>query len=249
MKQIDFLNLLKKYEKAYYSGEPLISDEEYDAIKEQYVSLYVEYEHIPNEGTTGFKRIKHLYPLKSLDKVQLSDKDKLRKELLRLWPVVIMPKFDGLSIEIQTGDNLKFITRGNGEEGDDVTTQCMRINDIDSLQGITFENNGPLRAEIIMTHGDFNRLNKERLDNEEEPFSNCRNAASGMLRNLDLNKVKGLTLMIYENLGSTSAHSLSIDRIEECIGDEVLTMSDNIRITPIYEPEDIEAAISFLDNL
>ena len=247
MNQQELLALLNKYEQAYYSGEALVSDEEYDALKEQYVSQYGEYDFVPSEGNTGFKRVKHLYPLKSLDKVQLSDKTKLRKELERLWPVVIMPKFDGLSIEIQP--NLKFITRGNGEEGDDVTAQCMQISDIDALEGLTFENNGPLRAEIIMTHSDFNSLNEERVAQGLEPFSNCRNAAAGMLRNLDLDKVKGLTVMIYENLGSTSAHSMSIRNIEEIIGTETLDMTDNIRITPVYKPVDIDAALNFLDNL
>ena len=224
-----------------------MSDEEYDALKEQYVSQYGEYDFVPSEGDTGFKRVKHLYPLKSLDKVQLSDKAKLKKELERLWPVVIMPKFDGLSIEIQPG--LKFITRGNGEEGDDVTAQCMQISDIDALKDLTFENNGPLRAEIIMTHSDFNSLNEERVAQGLEPFSNCRNAAAGMLRNLDLDKVKGLTVMIYENLGSTSAHSKSIRDIEDVIGKETLDMTDNIRITPVYKPVDVDAALNFLDNL
>lgn len=247
MNQQEFLNLLKKYEEAYYSGESLVSDEEYDVLKEQYVSQYGEYDFVPSEGDTGFKRVKHLYPLKSLDKVQLSDKDKLRKEITRLWPVVIMPKFDGLSIEIQP--NLKFITRGNGEKGDDVTAQCMQITDIDELKGLKFENNGPLRAEIIMTHSDFNTLNAERETAGLKLYDNCRNTAAGMLRNLDLNKVKGLTVMIYENLGSTSAHSLSIQAIESTIGQDVLDRTDNIRITPVYKPVDIDAAFNFLDNL
>lgn len=247
MNQQEFLNLLKKYEEAYYSGEPLVSDEEYDVLKEQYVSQYGEYDFVPSEGNTGFKRVKHLYPLKSLDKVQLSDKDKLRKEITRLWPVVIMPKFDGLSIEIQP--NLKFITRGNGEEGDDVTAQCMQITDIDELKGLKFENNGSLRAEIIITHSDFNTLNAERETAGLKLYDNCRNTAAGMLRNLDLNKVKGLTVMIYENLGSTSAHTLSIQAIESTIGQDVLDRTDNIRITPVYKPVDIDAALNFLDNL
>lgn len=247
MNQEELLKLLNKYEQAYYSGEALVSDEEYDALKEQYVSQYGEYDFVPSEGDTGFKRVKHLYPLKSLDKVQLSDKTKLKKELEKLWPVVIMPKFDGLSIEIQP--ELKFITRGNGEEGDDVTAQCMQISDINALKDLTFENNGPLRAEIIMTHSDFNSLNEERVAQSLEPFSNCRNAAAGMLRNLDLDKVKGLTVMIYENLGSTSAHSKSIRDIENVIGKETLDMTDNIRITPVYKPVDVDAALNFLDNL
>ena len=248
MNQQEFLNLLKKYEEAYYSGESLISDEEYDALKDQYVSLYGEYEHVPQEGSTGFKRVKHLYPLKSLDKIQLNDKAKLRKELERLWPVIIQPKFDGLSIEIQP--DMKFITRGNGEEGDDVTSQCMQIQDIDLIGTAFDEGAGSLRAEIIMTHTAFRQLNEERISNGETPFSNCRNAASGMLRNLDLNKIKGLTVMIYEDLSSIAKQTDIIHDLTLDIGEDDLEMSeDYIRMTPIFEPADIDAAIDFLDNL
>ena len=248
MNQQEFLNLLRKYEEAYYSGESLISDEEYDALKDQYVSLYGEYEHVPQEGNTGFKRVKHLYPLKSLDKIQLNDKAKLRKELERLWPVVIQPKFDGLSIEIQP--DMKFITRGNGEEGDDVTSQCMQIQDIDLIGTAFDEGAGALRAEIIMTHTAFRELNEERVRNGETPFSNCRNAAAGMLRNLDLNKIKGLTVMIYEDLSSTAKQTDIIHDLTLDIGEDDLEMSeDYIRMTPIFEPADIDAAIDFLDNL
>ena len=248
MNQQEFLNLLRKYEEAYYSGESLISDEEYDALKDQYVSLYGEYEHVPQEGSTGFKRVKHLYPLKSLDKIQLNDKAKLRKELERLWPVVIQPKFDGLSIEIQP--DMKFITRGNGEEGDDVTSQCMQIQDIDLIGTAFDEGAGALRAEIIMTHTAFRELNEERVRNGETPFSNCRNAAAGMLRNLDLNKIKGLTVMIYEDLSSTAKQTDIIHDLTLDIGEDDLEMSeDYIRMTPIFEPADVDAAIDFLDNL
>ena len=248
MNQQEFLNLLRKYEEAYYSGESLISDEEYDALKDQYVSLYGEYEHVPQEGNTGFKRVKHLYPLKSLDKIQLNDKAKLRKELERLWPVVIQPKFDGLSIEIQP--DMKFITRGNGEEGDDVTSQCMQIQDIDLIGTAFDEGAGALRAEIIMTHTAFKELNEERVRNGETPFSNCRNAAAGMLRNLDLNKIKGLTVMIYEDLSSTAKQTDIIHDLTLDIGEDDLEMSeDYIRMTPIFEPADVDAAIDFLDNL
>lgn len=248
MNQQEFLNLLKKYEETYYSGESLISDEEYDALKERYVEEYGEYEYVPNEGETGFKRVKHIHPLLSLDKVQLSDETELRKRLTKLWPVVIQPKFDGLSIEIQP--DMKFITRGNGEEGDDVTVQCMQIQDIDIIESAFNNNTGPLRAEIIMTHSAFNELNIEREAQDLIPFSNCRNAASGMLRNLDLDKVKGLTVMIYEELGSAKNQSDIIDSLKAYIGEDALEMSkDYIRITPVYKPTDIDTAIEHLKRL
>lgn len=79
------LALLKTYEKAYYSGESKVTDEEYDTLKAIYVEQYGEYDFVPNEGEVEhFVKTKHLYPLKSLDKVQITDEDKLRTELERL---------------------------------------------------------------------------------------------------------------------------------------------------------------------
>ena len=248
MNQQELLELLRKYEEAYYSGEPLVSDEEYDAIKQRYVDEYGEYEFVPNEGETGFKRVKHMYPLLSLDKVQLSDKAELRKRLTKLWPVIIQPKFDGLSIEIQP--DMKFITRGNGEEGDDVTAQCMQIQDIDIIGTAFDEGRGPLRAEIVMTHSSFRQLNIEREAAGLKLYDNCRNAAAGMLRNLDLTKVKGLTVMIYEELGSTAVESSNMQDLLLDIGEDDLEMAeDTVRITPIFRPVDVDAAIAFLESL
>ena len=67
------LESLRKYEKAYYSGNSIISDEEYDLLKAVYVEQYGEYEFVPDEGVTHFTKTKHLYPLKSLDKYQISE--------------------------------------------------------------------------------------------------------------------------------------------------------------------------------
>lgn len=250
MNQQEFLTLLRKYEEAYYSGESLISDEEYDALKEQYISQYGEYDFVPSEGSTDFAKTKHLYPLLSLDKIQLSDKDKLRKELQRLWPVVIQPKFDGLSVEIQ---NNKVITRGDGYIGDDVTSQCLQIPDIDLIMDLFDQEEyerASFRAEILMTHSNLASLNIQREKDGQKLFDNCRNAAAGMLRNKDLSKVKGLTIMLYEELGSTCNESDDIYNIKELIGEDALEYAeDTIRVTPLYKPVDIDAAIDFLENL
>lgn len=240
------LALLKNYEEAYYSGESKVTDEEYDALKSNYVELYGEYDFVPNEGDTElFKKTKHIHPLKSLDKIQITEEEKLRKELARLWPVIIQPKFDGLSIEIAPG--IKFITRGDGEIGDDVSAQCNQINGVEFLENLPFINNHSYRAEILMTHNDFARLNKEKEQNGEELLSNCRNAASGMLRNKDLSKIDGLTIMLYEELGSTNTESYDINSLHDYL-DEFIE-DTNIEITPYFIPKDIDEAIRYLKEL
>lgn len=251
MNKQELLSLLNKYEQAYYSGESIISDEEYDALKDKYTSQYGEYDFVPGEGdNTGFKKVNHIYPLLSLDKIQLSDKAKLRKELERLWPVIIQPKFDGISVGIQKD---LFVTRGNGYTGDDVTAQCLQIPDIDLITDL-FDNDSydfeSLRAEILMTHGWLKKLNAEREKKGLPLYENCRNAAAGMVKNKDLSKIKGLCIMIYEELGSTCNESDDIYNIEELIGEDALEYAeDTIRITPTYKPVDIDAAIDFLEHL
>lgn len=239
------LALLRTYEEAYYSGESKVSDEEYDALKAIYVEQYGEYNFVPNEGEVKhFVKTKHINPLKSLDKIQVSNEESLRKELQRLWPVVIQPKFDGLSIEI-TSDH--FVTRGDGEIGDDVTAQCSAINGVEFLQSLPFINNYSYRAEILMTHSDFKAINEDKEKNGEELLSNCRNAASGMLRNKDISKVEGLTIMLYEQLGSIETETNNINSLHDCLDEYI--KDTNIRITPYYEPKDIDEAIRYLKEL
>lgn len=230
-------SILKAYEEAYYSGESVVSDEEYDGLKEQYIELFGEYDFVPNEGETGFTKVKHKYPLKSLGKVQINDID-LEEKVRKMLPLVIQPKFDGLSIEITKVDGkLKFVTRGDGEEGDDVTAQCMQIPGILSLLDLFDNEDQSFRAEIIMTHEDFERLNKKRAEDGLKLFDNCRNAAAGMLRNIkDLSKIDGLTIMLYEELSS-------IDTQTNVIANMIVKLKNvcapsHIRVAATYEYSD-----------
>lgn len=243
------LALLRTYEQAYYSGESKVSDEEYDSLKATYVEMYGEYDFVPNEGEVEhFVKTKHLYPLKSLDKLNISEEEELRKEITRLWPVVIEDKFDGLSIEIQFVDNkLKFITRGDGETGDDVTAQCMQIPGVEFLENLFYNNDVSYRAEILMTHSDFKRINDRKAQDGEDLLSNCRNAAAGMLRNKDLSKVEGLTIMLYENLGSTFKETYDINTMHDYLDEHI--EDTNIRIASIYKPSDVDEAIRYLKEL
>lgn len=243
--------ILKMYEEAYYSGESIVSDEEYDALKDQYIELYGEYDFVPNEGETGFIKVKHLYPLKSLEKVQLNDPD-LKEKVRKMLPLVIQPKFDGLSIEItKVNGKLKFVTRGNGEEGDDVTAQCMQIEGIETLLNLFDNEEQSFRAELLMRHSDFEKLNKQRAEDGLELFKNCRNAAAGMLRNTnDLSKVDGLTVMLYEDLSSIDTQTNIIESMKDKLKNAVT--NGNIIISPNFEylkEEDLDKAVEKLQSL
>lgn len=242
--------ILKAYEETYYSGESVVSDEEYDGLKDLYVEMYGEYDFVPGEGNTDFEKVKHLYPLKSLEKVQLNDPD-LKEKVRKMLPLVIQPKFDGLSIEItKVNGKLKFVTRGNGEEGDDVTAQCMQIEGIEELLNLFDNEEQSFRAEILMFHSDFEKLNKQRAEDGLELFKNCRNAAAGMLRNTnDLSKINGLTIMLYEDLSSIDTQTNVICYMQN----KLKNPESNILISPTFlyidDEEYLEKAIKKLHSL
>jgi len=119
---------------------------------------------------------------------------------------VLEPKFDGLSVEVVYRDgSLEFgATRGDGETGEDITKNLKTIGALPLR--LRKKQNPPsflaLRAEVIMPMAGFQALNKKRVQSGKEPFANPRNAAAGIMRQLDPSKVQGkpLTLFFYELL-------------------------------------------------
>ena len=118
-------------------------------------------------------------------------------------------KFDGTAICLNyvKGRLFRALTRGDGVVGDDVTENVKRISNIPHiLKGSGFPEDFEIRGEILMPYDAFDRLNKEREENEEPPFANPRNAASGSLKLLDSNEVahRGLYCMLYHIPGGSA---------------------------------------------
>lgn len=225
--------ILDHYDNLYYNNDiSEITDYEYDAIKEEYLKLtnQQEYDYVP--GTAKFNKIEHTTSILSLDKVQITDQTSLRAHIERLWPIVIEPKFDGLTV-VYYPDG-KFVTRGDGHIGEDITESCKAIDCLNNMQY-----NMPLRMEAIMPISVFNKLNEERKAQGLKPYENPRNAAAGMLRNLDKSKIQGLTAFIYEVIGSNSQHTESLKELNQLYSDIV---------TPQWMFNDIEEAIKFITN-
>ncbi len=118
-------------------------------------------------------------------------------------------KFDGTAICLNyvKGRLFRALTRGDGVVGDDVTENVKRISNIPHiLKGSGFPEDFEIRGEILMPYDAFDRLNKEREEDEEPPFANPRNAASGSLKLLDSNEVahRGLYCMLYHIPGGSA---------------------------------------------
>lgn len=111
-------------------------------------------------------------------------------------------KFDGTAICLTYRDGKLFraLTRGDGVIGDDVTDNVRHISNIPvTLEGSGYPEEFEIRGEILMPYKAFDTLNEERLRNEDQPFANPRNAASGSLKLLDPKEVgrRGLWCTLY----------------------------------------------------
>ena len=121
-------------------------------------------------------------------------------------------KFDGTAICLtyQKGKLTRALTRGDGTIGDDVTENVKHISNIpQTLQGTDWPEEFEIRGEIYMPWAAFDRLNLEREKDEELPFANPRNAASGSLKLIDSSMVanRGLECTLYHMLGEDLPYS------------------------------------------
>lgn len=166
----------------------------------------------------GFEQVTHRYPMLSLANSYSLDEiqDWLRK-LPSDVEIVCELKFDGLSISLWYEDGVltKAVTRGDGVKGDNVIENIRTIATIPQrLTGVPahFE----LRGEVLLPWASFERLNKEREQQEEPLFANPRNAASGTLKLLDSQEVKrrGLTCYLYYMLGEDLPGTTHYERLE-----------------------------------
>jgi DNA ligase (NAD+) len=212
----------------YVLSKPAISDYDFDMLLAELINLENEFpefidsnsptKRVGGEITKDFNPVKHMYPMLSLgntysiDEVMAFD-ERVKKAIGDVYEYVCELKYDGLSIGLTyvNGKLKHAVTRGDGDQGDDVTTNVKTIKSIPlQLHGSDYPEEFEIRGEIIMPHKSFERLNKEREEIGDEPFANPRNAASGSLKMQDSREVakRGLDCYLYfllgENLPFTS---------------------------------------------
>jgi DNA ligase (NAD+) len=194
------VELLKKYAYEYYVlDNPSATDEEYDKLYHE----ILEYEKAhpkqidPTSPTQEvgykvlekFEKAKHLSRMWSMedifDEKELIEWINRTEKTIKTDKFYIEPKFDGASLNLiyENGKLKQAITRGNGEIGEDVTNNAYVIKSIP--KEIDYNELIEIRGEVVIKKKEFEKINEERLKNNEEPFSNPRNAAAGSLRQLD----------------------------------------------------------------
>jgi len=206
----DIRTALRFHEHRYYIlNDPLISDFEYDTIYKQLEKLEQEHpelisadsptQRVAKGLTKDFPTVQHLVPMLSLENSYNSDDlvdwDRKARELTGKSEIeyCIEPKFDGASISlIYENDMLvRGATRGDGVEGDDITTNIRQIRSVPlsakfSTYGIQ---QIELRGEVLMNKNSFKKYNDQLAEQNLPPLANPRNAASGSLRIKDPKEV------------------------------------------------------------
>jgi DNA ligase (NAD+) len=218
-KRIDEIkDKLNKYSYEYYVlDKPTVSDFEFDQLMKELIKLENENpelitidsptQRVGGEVSEKFVKVAHDIPMLSLDNVfsyeELRDFDKRIKKAVKEYTFTVDLKIDGLSVSIkyENGMYKRAATRGNGLLGEDITENVKTIKSIPLK--INYKDPIEVRGEIFLSKSSFDRINHEKMVNNEELFKNPRNAAAGSIRQLDPKIVakRNLDAFIYYGYG------------------------------------------------
>ncbi len=208
---------IRRHDTAYYVNDtPQISDADYDSLRRELEDLEVKLPELKTASSPSqkvgakpsrkFSKMRHTVPMLSLGNAFSEDDvtdfyERVRKFLSlpaeEEVEIFCEPKIDGLSISLHyvNGKFTQGATRGDGEEGEDVTENLLTIDAIP--KEIDYKENLLVRGEIYMSHADFAQLNKRQEEAGESAFANPRNAAAGSLRQLDTSVTASRKLEIF----------------------------------------------------
>jgi DNA ligase (NAD+) len=256
--------------KYYVENAPTMSDYEYDQLMHELEDLEAQYpEYRTADSPTqrvgsdleegreegGFAKYPHRYPMLSLGNTysiaeveEFAERASKTLETPFSWCCEL--KFDGTAICLtyRNGKLFRALTRGDGVMGDDVTANARRIANIpETLQGAGWPAEFEIRGEILMPYESFDRLNQEREANEDQPFANPRNAASGSLKLQDPEEVanRGLLCTLY-HIPAGQVDFPTHDEALKAAQQWGLPVSDQRRLC--HNIDEIEAYISYWDT-
>ena len=190
----------------YILAKPTISDYEFDMMLEELARLEREYPEFllptsPTQRVGGgitkeFQSVQHRYPMLSLSNSYSKEDieefiNRIKKSVEGEVEFCCELKFDGLSISLQyeNGVLVRAVTRGDGVQGDDVTTNVKTIRTVPLKLHGDFPPFFEMRGEIVMPFESFDRLNEQRIEQGDDLFANPRNAAAGTLKLQDSKEV------------------------------------------------------------
>ncbi|MBI1204121.1 MAG: NAD-dependent DNA ligase LigA [Rhodopseudomonas sp.] len=196
------------HDKRYYQDDaPVVSDAEYDDLRKRYNAIEARFPDLRTleslslkvgaAPARGFAKVRHVVRMLSLDNAFAEDDvrdfvGRIRRFLNLGEDEKITfsaePKIDGLSMSLryENGELVTAATRGDGEEGEDVTANIRTIGEVpQKLKGKHIPRVTEVRGEVYMTKADFLKLNERQKAAGEQIFANPRNSAAGSLRQKD----------------------------------------------------------------
>jgi DNA ligase (NAD+) len=245
----------------YILSDPLLSDTEYDTLYKSLEKLESENpdsvtpdsptQRVAKGLTKNFPTVNHLVPMLSLEnsynEEDLVDWDRKARELTELDTIeyCVEPKFDGASISLIYENDLlvRGATRGDGVQGDEVTTNIKQIRSVPL--SAAFSRYGieqvEIRGEVLINKENFSKYNKQLVEQQIAPLANPRNAASGSLRIKDPAEVsrRKLEVFLYHISYYSSNENLDIRKGEMAATDQAhaarskkapLTHSDSLEM-------------------
>ena len=223
----------------YIKNAPTISDREFDELMAELMRLEALHpelydanspsQRVGSDLNNEFTQVKHRYPMLSLANTYSRDEvqafyDRVSQGLDgEHFDICCELKFDGLSISLvyENGALVRAVTRGDGDQGDDVTANIKTIRSIPLLlTGGDYPDSFEIRGEVLMPWQSFEQLNQQREQQGEALFANPRNAASGTLKSKNSSVVaqRKLDAYFYYLLGTTlpsDNHYDNLQRVRE----------------------------------
>lgn len=218
----------------YVLSAPTISDREFDEMMKElqvleeahpeYADPHSPTQRVGSDLSKEFEQVVHKYPMLSLGNTYSEDEvkdfyERIARDLNEPFEIVAELKYDGTSISLtyEDGRLVRAVTRGDGTRGGDVTANVKTIRSVPlKLMGDRYPATFEIRGEILLPWAEFDRLNKEREEQEEPLFANPRNAASGTLKqqNPAVVAARKLDAYFYYLLGEELPAETHFDNLE-----------------------------------
>jgi DNA ligase (NAD+) len=218
----------------YVKAQPSISDFEYDQLLKELIKLENENseffdpsspsQRVGSDLNQEFEQAAHSFPMLSLDntysKEELFDFETRNKKILpEDYEYICELKYDGASISLKYENGLlvRALTRGDGEKGDDVTSNVKTIKSIPlKLSGNNYPDVFEIRGEIFIPHEGFQKMNDEKRKAGEPEYANPRNTAAGSLKiqNSSIVAKRPLDCFLYYMMGNNLPTDQHLENME-----------------------------------
>lgn len=181
-KKKDIINVLIEADKAFFnSGQPKLTDDIYDIIKDYIRKKYPKDAYLKRVGADVDNKVVLPYYMGSQNKIKDSESEITKYKKKYPGPYLISDKLDGVSgMFVYEGDNVKLYTRGNGREGQDISHLHKYISGFPKIKK---QDKLAVRGEFIISKDNWDKLKKV-----DDTLSNPRNTVSGAINSKILNK-------------------------------------------------------------